>query len=298
MYDERLRGTKALDTTGHRVGLIGLGLLGSAIAGRLLDSGYEVHGFDIDDARLGSLTALGGGALGSAEDVARRCDRLLFSLPDSNVSSDVLRSIERHLQEGTLVMDATTGSPDDAEAFGEVLAKRGCHYLDTTVGGSSDLVRRGEAIVIAGGDASALERCLPVLRTFARRVFLTGPCGTGARMKLVLNLVLGLHRAVLAEGLSLTSSFGLSREQALEVLRDGPAYSVAMDHKGEKMLRGDFAPQARLSQHLKDVRLILECAKSKGVRLPLSERHAALLERAESMGFGDADNSAVIKAFD
>ena len=281
----------------ERIGLIGLGLLGSAIAERLLGRGYAVLGFDIADARREDLAARGGTALESAAEVARQSDRLMFSLPDSTVSSDVLRAVEGHLLEGTHVMDATTGAPEDAAAFGAALARRNCQYLDATVGGSSELVRRGESIVIAGGEEAALERCLPVLQTFARRVFHTGPCGTGASMKLVLNLVLGLHRAVLAEGLSFASGCGLSAEQALEVLREGPAYSVAMDHKGGKMLAGDFAPQARLSQHLKDVRLILEAGRRNGVRLPLSERHAALLERAESMGFGDADNSAVIKAF-
>ena len=280
------------------IGLIGLGLLGSAIAERLVGSGYSVRGFDIDESRRANLDALGGSPERSAEEVARKCDSLLLSLPDSGVVASVLARIDSALRTGSTIMDTTTGAPEDAVAFGEALARNGRHYLDTTVGGSSDQVRRHEAIVIAGGNEAALARCLPVLQCFGRKVFHTGPCGSGASMKLVVNLVLGLNRAALAEGLAFATGSGLARQQALEILKAGPAYSKAIDRKGHKMLSGDFEPEARLSQHLKDVRLILASGRRNGVRLPLSQQHAALLERAEALGFGSADNSAVIKAFE
>ena len=117
-------------------------------------------------------------------------------------------------------------------------------------------------------------------------------------MKLVLNLVLGLNRAVLAEGLSFARSSGIDPALALEILKAGPAYSKAMDVKGQKMLSEDFTPEARLSQHLKDVRLILDQARQQGRMLPLSEVHRTLLEKAETAGYGAADNSAIVKAFE
>lgn len=282
----------------QRIGMIGLGLLGSAIAERLLASGHAVCGFDTDPSRRSNLARLGGSPARFPEEVARRCTSILLSLPDSGIVAEVLQRIVPALRPGSTVMDTTTGAPEDGRAFGEKLARRGHDYLDTTVGGSSDQVRTREAIVIAGGDGQALQRCLPILLAFSSRVFHAGPCGSGAQMKLVVNLVLGLNRAALAEGLVLASGFGLSLELALEVLKAGPAYSRAMDRKGRKMIDGDFEPEARLSQHLKDVRLILDAGRSNGVRLPLSRQHASLLERAEALGFGGADNSAVIKAFD
>ena len=115
-------------------------------------------------------------------------------------------------------------------------------------------------------------------------------------MKLVLNLVLGLNRAVLAEGLEFARASGIDPWLALEILKASPAYSRAMDTKGARMLNEDFEPEARLSQHLKDVRLILASGERSGAQLPLSEAHRALLEIAESAGFGSLDNSAVIKA--
>jgi 3-hydroxyisobutyrate dehydrogenase-like beta-hydroxyacid dehydrogenase len=116
-------------------------------------------------------------------------------------------------------------------------------------------------------------------------------------MKLVLNLVLGLHRAVLAEALCFASAMDLDPAAALEVLKAGPAYSRVMDTKGHKMLACDFSVEARLSQHLKDVRLILAAGARCGAHLPLSFVHRMILEQAEAAGFGPADNSAVIQAF-
>lgn len=117
-------------------------------------------------------------------------------------------------------------------------------------------------------------------------------------MKLVVNLVLGLNRAVLAEGLAFAKAQGLDPAFTLEVLRSGAAYSRAMDTKGDKMVREDFTPQARLAQHLKDVRLILAAGHECRAKLPLSGVHEQLLNALAAAGCGDLDNSAIIRAFE
>ena len=116
-------------------------------------------------------------------------------------------------------------------------------------------------------------------------------------MKLVSNLVLGLNRAALAEGLAFGSAIGLEPQAVLDVLRGSMAASRIMDTKGRKMIERDYAVQARLTQHLKDVRLMLDAAERLGLSLPLSAAHAELLEQAEAAGFGAVDNSAVIEAY-
>lgn len=282
----------------HRIGLIGLGLLGSAVAERLVRAGHEVCGYDLDVARCDDLARLGGTVAADAAGVGRACSSILLSLPDSGVSSRVVHQLAGHLPRGAAVMDTTTGAPTAARSSGALLARRDCHYLETAVGGSSEVVRQGRAIVMAGGKATVLDRCSPVLRCFAREVFHTGDWGSASQTKLVTNLVLGLNRAALAEGLALAARFGLPPEQTLAVLKAGPARSAALEHKGARMVSGDFRPAAKLSQHLKDVRLILEFGGGVGARLPLSARHAEMLERAERLGFGEADNSAVIRALD
>jgi 3-hydroxyisobutyrate dehydrogenase-like beta-hydroxyacid dehydrogenase len=269
------------------IGLIGVGLLGSAIAARLTAAGYTVLGYDIVPERRLSAT--------SAQQVADTCKVVILSLPTSDVVAQVIGEIQ--LKPGTTVIDTTTGEPEAMAAMGGRLAKSGVDYLDATVLGSSRVVRDGAAVVMAGGRRPAFDAIDPLLRTFASRTFYLGPSGAGARMKLVANLALGLNRAVLAETLSFASASGISPSDALAVLKAGAAYSRVMDDKGEKMLHHDFTVEARLSQHLKDVRLILAAARAKNAKVPLSQVHRQLLEQLEAAGYGDVDNSAIIMAY-
>ena len=129
-------------------------------------------------------------------------------------------------------------------------------------------------------------------------MFHVGACGTAAKMKLVTNLVLGLNRAALAEGLVFAQLIGISADASLDVLKGSVAYSRTMDTKGRKMIDQEFRAQAKLSQHLKDVRLMLDAAFNAGRSLPLIQTHARLLGAAEAAGFGELDNSAIIKTYD
>lgn len=252
---------------------------------RLASAGYEIAGYDIDPAKTEAK---------SPENVACSTDVVLLSLPHSEAAASVIDTIEPMLAAGHLVIDTTTGDPDQAVAFGKRLAARGVGFIDAAIAGSSQELRRGDVNVLAGGSDEALAIALPLFKTFSRSVFHMGPCGSGARMKLVSNLVLGLNRAVLAEGLAFAERLGVDASLALEVLKAGSTSSRVMDNKGSKMIARDYAPEARLSQHLKDVRLMLQAA---GQSLPLSAKHAELLARAEELGLGALDNSAIIEVF-
>lgn len=280
------------------IGIIGLGLLGSAFAERLVSAGYSVTGHDISAQRLEAVRHMGVTPAATAAAVAEQCPRLLLSLPDSTVVRDVLSEIVDSVLPGGAIIDTTTGDPDDTVAAAKRVAGRGVSWIDATVAGSSELAKQGEAVLMAGGSSEAITAHRELLHALGRRCFHVGPVGSGARMKLVLNHVLGLNRAVLAEGLALARECGMDTAVTLEVLKSGAAYSAAMDLKGQKMLARDFQPQARLDQHLKDVRLIQALAASAGARVPLVDVHADLLTAASAAGFGNADNSAVIAAYD
>lgn len=270
------------------IGLIGVGLLGSAIAARLTAAGYPVLGFDLIPARrIGAA---------SSQEVADKTRTILLCLPTSDVATQVIGELK--LAKGTTIIDATTGEPEAMAAMGARLQAAGVDYLDATVLGSSRVVRDGRAVVMAGGRQPVFAAAEPIFKTFANRAFYLGTYGAGARMKLVANLALGLHRAVLAETLSFAQASGISPVQALEVLKAGAAYSRVMDDKGEKMLHHDFAVEAKLSQHLKDVRLILAAAAAKGAKTPLSQVHRQLLEDLEKAGYGESDNSAIVMAYE
>lgn len=279
------------------IGIIGVGLVGTAIAKRLLAAGYAITGYDLRADQMEGLAQLGGAPAASAAAVVSACDRVILSLPTSGIAGVVLQQTHANIRPGMLILDTTTGAPEDAIRFASTLAVIGAEYVDATVGGSSRQVLNREAIFICGGTPAAFELARDLFDHCGKAAFHVGPAGSGARMKLVMNLVLGLNRAVLAEGLEFARASGLDPHAALEILKASPAYSRAMDTKGARMLSEDFQPEARLSQHLKDVRLILAAGARLDAFLPLSEVHRALLESAEAAGYGAADNCAVIKAF-
>ena len=224
------------------------------------------------------------------------CDRVLISLYTTDTVEEMLDRLADGLRPGQILIDTTTGEPQQTARLGARLAARGVQYLDAPISGSSEQTRRGEVTAIVGGPREAFDVCQDLFTCCAAKTIYAGPCGSGAKMKLVSNLVLGLNRAALAEGLVFSQAIGLDVEAALQVLLNSMAYSRIMDTKGRKMVEGDFRTQARLSQHLKDIRLILAAATDAGQPLPLTDVHRQLLEAAEAAGFGDADNSAVIRA--
>lgn len=279
------------------VGLIGVGLLGTALAERMLQAGIAVAGFDPSAERRDILRQLGGEPLASAEAVAQNCRRLVVCLPNSHLVREVIEPLFSRLQSGFLLIDATTGDPNHTLAMAERAQQHGGGWVDAAVVGSSEQTRQGEALLLAGGLPADVAAALPILHSWSGLVRHVGGCGAGARMKLIVNLVLGLNRAALAEGLALAEASGVDPAVALEVLQAGPAASRIMQAKGPKMLARDYAPQAKLAQHAKDLTLIRELAQRAGAAVPLTEVHEDLLRRAIALGWGDADNSALIEVY-
>jgi len=276
-----------------RVAVIGLGLMGQAVARRLLSTGIDVVGYDVDNQRSSELLAAGGTIAKELQELPTFSQVLVLCLPDHRVVAEVMNAMASELSAGCLVIDTSTGDPAAAASLGADCAARYIDYLDASISGSSAQVSKGEVIAMVGATEDAYRRSLPVLGAFVKESIYVGSWGNGAKMKLVSNLVLGLNRAALAEGLAFASSLDLDLKNALEVLRTSMAYSRIMDTKGEKMIRADFSTQAKLSQHLKDVRLMIEASK---IELPLSLRHRELLEKAVAMGLGELDNSSIIRA--
>jgi 3-hydroxyisobutyrate dehydrogenase-like beta-hydroxyacid dehydrogenase len=257
-----------------------------------------VLGYDLDAARLDAFRRAGGTVAAGATEIFARADRVVLSLPSHEQVNALLEANAATIRPGLVVIDTTTGDPDSSAALARALARRGAVYLDATVSGSSAQVRDGIAVMMVGGDSAAFASCADVFSRFGCQTFHTGGPGSGAKMKLVTNVALGLNRAALAESLALARGLGLDAGQALAIMRGGPSYSRVMDRKGPKMLAGDFAPEARLSQHLKDVRLILEHGAAAGLPMPLSAAHREILEAAVAAGLGGLDNSAIIRVLD
>lgn len=279
------------------VGLVGLGLVGSALGRRLLGAGFDVVGYDIDATRREAFAAASGRAAASLTEIGSRCERVMLALYDTATVEEVLEADDGILagqSRTTLVVDCGTGDPDRLASLAARLSARGAALVEAPLSGSSAQIAAGEALCLAAGERAAVERASDLLAAIAPRRHYVGAAGMGARAKLATNLVLGLNRAALAEGLVFAEALGLPGKTFIDLLRDSPAYSRAVDAKGEKMLAGDFAPEARLRQHAKDVGLMLEQAAARGRVLPMTGAHARVLDDAIAAGDGELDNSAVI----
>jgi 3-hydroxyisobutyrate dehydrogenase-like beta-hydroxyacid dehydrogenase len=282
------------------IALIGLGLLGSALAERLLGAGYQVRGYDVNPDCMEALAQLGGEAAPSPAAVAEGATVVLTCLMTSEIVWEAVVGPEgavRGMARGSVLVDVSTCSPAASRLLAAELAPCDIAMLDAPLSGSSQVARAGELLAMVGGPEDAFERCRPVLAAFASRIVRVGESGAGSTAKLVTNLVLGLNRLALAEGLALGLRAGLEPEALLELLGESAAYSRVLDQKGQRMVTGEFAPEARLAQHLKDVRLILELGEDLGAALPVSALHEQLLTEAVTRGLGELDNSAIMKLF-
>jgi putative dehydrogenase len=285
-------------TDRNPVGLIGVGLLGQALAHRLLGAGFEVIGFDVDPAKNVRFAELGGRAAASIADVAKRCEPIVLAVFSTDqveqvIEGELLPALGE--RSGKTVLCASTCDPDRVAALGERVAARGLRLLESPVSGASGQVSRGEGVGLIGGDPQTASEMEPILRALFPTYFHIGRIGDGGRAKLAVNLILGLNRLALAEGLVFAGRLGLDPAAFLKVARSSAAYSQVMDVKGGKMIRDEFTAEGRVTQHLKDVHLMLEQAERASQRLPLLEVHADVLEACVRAGEGDLDNSAVIK---
>jgi 3-hydroxyisobutyrate dehydrogenase-like beta-hydroxyacid dehydrogenase len=279
------------------VAIIGLGLMGEVYARRLLDAKFPVTGFDIDASRRKRLAEIGGRPGETISEIAGTARCFVIAVFSTDQVEDV---VESHVlpalgdASGKIVMCMSTCDPDRMAALASRVAPRGIRYLDAPVSGTSDQVRRGDGVALVGGDAAIMTEVKDVLDALFARSFHVGEVGDGGRAKLAINLILGLNRLALAEGLVFAERLGLDPAAFLDVARGSASYSQVMDTKGPKMVRGDFSPEGRIRQTFKDARLMLDQAAGIGQRLSMLDVHADVLEACIRAGEADLDNSAVI----
>jgi 3-hydroxyisobutyrate dehydrogenase-like beta-hydroxyacid dehydrogenase len=275
------------------IGVVGLGLMGEVYTRRLIAAGFAVIGFDVDAAKNNRLAQFGARA-GSLAAIARDCNPIVLAVFSTDQVEDVVENALLPAASGKIVLCTSTCDPDRIAELGARLADK-LRFLETPVSGTSEQVRDGDGVGLIGGDQKIAADVKPALDVLFPKRFHIGKVGDGGRAKLAVNLILGLNRMALAEGLVFAERLGLDPAAFLKVARDSAAASQVMDTKGQKMISGDFSPQGYVKQHLKDVHLMLEQAQRIGQRLPLLEVHAEALEACIRHGEGDKDNSIIIE---
>jgi 3-hydroxyisobutyrate dehydrogenase-like beta-hydroxyacid dehydrogenase len=278
------------------VGLIGLGLMGEVLAGLLVAAGFGVLGYDIDPAKNARLAARGGRAAGSLAEVAVACDRIVLAVFSTDqVEAVVEQSLVPSARPGTIVLCTSTCDPDRIAALGARLNGTAVRFLEAPVSGTSEQVRHGDGVGLIGGDISTAAEAAPILDALFPRRFHIGKVGDGGRAKLAVNLILGLTRLALAEGLIFAQRLGLDPKAFLDVARGSASYSQVMETKGPKMLARDFAPEGRVKQTLKDVHMMLDQAGQLGQDLQMLKVHRDVLEACVRAGEAERDNSIIVE---
>ncbi len=281
------------------IGIVGLGLLGSAVAARLRGGGHDVVGHDLVAEKVRALEALGGQAASSAEAVARAAEAVCVVLPSLAAVEDVVlgtRGLAAGGRAAQTIIQMSTISPVLAERLAREVGAKGLAFLDCPISGTSGMVARGDGIIFVGGERWVFDRWRPVLESVLPRVIYIGRPGQAMTLKLVANLLVALNSAAAAEALLMAKRAGLDLELALEVLTNSAATSRMLEVRGPLMARQEFPPQMKLDLFMKDLHLIQEAARGVGAPLPLTDAAERLYAAAMDAGHAGEDLAVVITA--
>ncbi len=285
----------------RRIGIVGVGLLGSAVASRLLQSGFEVTGYDTRPEQVEALRSRGLQAATSIAEVAEGADAVFTILPSLESVEATVRGagglIETATSDATIIQMSTI-SPELTRRLGEAATARGLGYLDAPMSGTSAMVARGDCTIIAGGDPTRVQRCGPIFDAIARRTVYVGTVGMATLAKLATNLLVGLHTVALAEALVLGAKGGLSPAQLLDVLSDSAGASKMVEVRGPLMAARSFEPQATVEMFVKDFKLMLEEGHHLRAALPLTSLALQLCTAAVAAGRGEEDLAAIVTTFE
>jgi 3-hydroxyisobutyrate dehydrogenase-like beta-hydroxyacid dehydrogenase len=281
------------------VGVVGLGLLGHAVAARLRAAGHDVIGHDVVPQRVEGLVALGGRAGGSLDAVVAVADPVCVVLPSLDAVEQVIlgpAGIAARARRGQTVVQMSTISPALTERLARDCTARGLGFLDCPVSGTSGMVERGDGIIFVGGERALYERWRPMLESILPRAVLIGTAGQAMVLKLVANLLVALNSAAAAEALSMAERAGLDVRLALDVLTSSAASSRMLEVRGPMIAKREFPPQMKLDLFMKDLHLIQDAAAAVGAPLPLTDVAERLYAAARDAGHAGDDLAAVVTA--
>ena len=281
----------------ERIAIVGVGLLGSAVASRLLAGGFAVTGYDSRPDQLAALARRGLRPASSLKEAVTGAEAVFTILPSLDaVEATVLgsRGLLGSLARSATIIQMSTISPTLTRRLGEAAATSGIGFLDTPMSGTSSMVERGDCTIFAGGDAALIERCQPVFAAIAKRTVHVGPIGSASLAKLATNLLVALNTAAVAEALVLGVKGGLAPQALLDILKDSAAASKMVDVRGPLMVEHRFEPQMKLELFLKDFKLMLDEGQRLGVALPLTSLTQQICTAAVAGGHGGEDLAVLI----
>lgn len=280
------------------IAFIGLGLMGAPMAGHLVDAGHTVVGYNRSQGAIDTLVSRGGKGATSVADAVAEAEVVITMVPDS---PDVLGvalgedGIYANAKPGTLHIDMSTIRPDVAVQLAEAGSERGIRVIDAPVSGGEAGAKEAILSIMVGGADDDVAAATPYLEVVGKTIVHVGPAGSGQTVKAANQLIVAGNYELVAEAIVLLRAYGVDAEAGLKALAGGLAGSTVLDRKGASMLAGDFKPGFRIDLHHKDMGIILESARAKGVAIPLGSVTAQLIGSLRAQGDGGLDHSALLR---
>jgi L-threonate 2-dehydrogenase len=278
------------------VGIVGLGIMGGAIARNLVDRGWRVIGFDTDAARRAELAVANVTIAGDVAQVAREAPIIMTSLPSPSAVEDVAEEIANSGQPPRIVVELSTLTIADKLRFETILKKAGHIALDCPLSGTGAQARNRDLVVYASGDSDAIAQCMSLFADFAKQSADLGVFGNGSRMKFVANHLVAIHNVATAEAMILAQRAGLDPKMVVEMVGPGAGGSRMFQMRAPMMVEGVYVPATmKVSTWKKDMAIIAEFAEDVGCATPLFTLTQPVYTEAMAMGLGDQDTAAVFE---
>jgi putative dehydrogenase len=285
----------------RRVGVIGLGAMGMGVARSLVRAGFETHAYDVRDEAIDQFVQAGGRRAQSPAALGAAVDVLLTLVVNAQQTESVLfgeQGAAEKMKRGSVVIASATISPEFAEQLGARLDALGLHFIDAPVSGGAAKAAAGEMSVMASGKPEAFALCTDVFDAIASRLYRLGDQpGQGSKVKMINQLLAGVHIAAASEAMALGLRAGVDPEQLYEVISNSAGSSWMFQNRVPHILAGDYTPLSAVNIFVKDLGIVLDYAKKSVFPLPLSATAHQMFMQAAAAGYGGEDDSAVVKIF-
>src|SRR6266705_2615725 len=282
------------------VGFIGLGIMGSPMAGHLMKGGHKVFLHSHGGVPT-TLTDAGGIACANGTEVAQKADIIITMVPDTPHVEDVLfsdRGVAKGLSRGKIVVDMSSISPLATKEFAKKINAQGCEYLDAPVSGGEVGAKAASLTIMVGGTEAAFAKVKPLFELMGKNITLVGGNGDGQTTKVANQIIVALTIEAVSEALLFASKAGADPARVRQALMGGFASSRILEVHGERMVKRTFAPGFRIGLHQKDLNLALAGARALGVALPQTAGAAQLMQACAANGGQDLDHSALVRALE
>jgi 2-hydroxy-3-oxopropionate reductase len=283
-----------------KIGFIGLGIMGTPMAGHLIKAGHEVFLYSRGSVP-GELVEAGGKTCASSKEVAQNADVIITMVPDTpHVASALFddNGVAAGLTPGKVVVDMSSISPVDTKAFAERIKALGCEYVDAPVSGGEVGAKAASLTIMAGGSEAAFERVKPLFELMGKNITLVGENGAGQTCKVANQIIVALNIEAVGEALLFASKMGADPAKVRQALMGGFAASRILEVHGERMVKRTFDPGFRIELHQKDLNLALSSARAVGVSLPNTATAQELFNSCAAHGGGGWDHSAMVRALE